>query len=61
MSIRVKAPGRVVLFGEHQDYLHLPVIPMAIDKYITIEGTEHSKFEMYFDTACQAFILLGLQ
>lgn len=46
MSLRVRAPGRVVLFGEHQDYLHLPVIPMAIDKYITIEGIKYSKYEI---------------
>ena len=46
MSIRVEAPGRVVLFGEHQDYLHLPVIPMAIDKYIRIEGTKNSDYSI---------------
>jgi len=36
--IRVSAPGRICLFGEHQDYLHLPVIPGAISLRITIEG-----------------------
>ena len=30
-SIRSFAPGRVCLFGEHQDYLGLPVIAAAID------------------------------
>ncbi|MGY5862119.1 MAG: galactokinase family protein [Candidatus Thorarchaeota archaeon] len=33
---RVLAPGRVCLFGEHSDYLGLPVIPAAIDKTIEI-------------------------
>lgn len=30
-QLRVSAPGRVCLFGEHQDYLGLPVIAAAID------------------------------
>lgn len=34
----MKAPGRIVLFGEHQDYLGLPVIPAAIDLYMKING-----------------------
>ena len=32
----ISAPGRVCLFGEHSDYLGLPVITMAIDKRLTI-------------------------
>lgn len=39
MILTLKAPGRVVLFGEHQDYLGLPVIPAAVDLFMTIEGT----------------------
>ncbi len=35
---RVSTPGRVCLFGEHQDYLQLPVVPCAISLRITIEG-----------------------
>ena len=27
-----KAPGRVCLFGDHQDYLGLPIIATTIDK-----------------------------
>jgi len=38
-AVRVaKAPGRICLFGEHQDYLGLPIIAMAIDLEITIEA-----------------------
>ncbi len=33
-----QAPGRICLFGEHQDYLGLPVIAMAIDLFIKIKG-----------------------
>ncbi len=36
--VQVSAPGRVCLFGEHQDYLQLPVVPCAISLRITIEG-----------------------
>jgi len=28
--IRLKSPGRICLFGEHQDYLNYPIISMAI-------------------------------
>lgn len=38
--LRVSAPGRICLFGEHQDYLHLPVVPAAISLRLTIEGTK---------------------
>jgi galactokinase len=36
--LRISTPGRVCLFGEHQDYLLLPVIPSAISLRIAIEG-----------------------
>lgn len=36
--IRLKAPGRICLFGEHMDYLDYPVISMAISKYIYLEA-----------------------
>ncbi|NOY77599.1 MAG: GHMP kinase [Calditrichaeota bacterium] len=34
----VSAPGRICLFGEHQDYLELPVITSAINLRIEIKG-----------------------
>lgn len=39
-DITVSAPGRICLFGEHQDYLHLPIIAGAISKRIFIEGNK---------------------
>lgn len=36
--IHVSTPGRVCLFGEHQDYLHLPVVPCAISLRIAIDA-----------------------
>ncbi|NIJ54237.1 mevalonate kinase family protein [Dyadobacter arcticus] len=34
----ISTPGRICLFGEHQDYLGLPVIAAAISRRISIEG-----------------------
>jgi len=36
--IKIKAPGRICLFGEHQDYLNYPVISMAISKYVYLQA-----------------------
>ncbi|MGD2084805.1 MAG: galactokinase family protein [Candidatus Aminicenantes bacterium] len=38
MKIKSSAPGRICLFGEHQDYLGFPVIAAAVDLRITITG-----------------------
>ncbi|ADB37051.1 mevalonate kinase family protein [Spirosoma linguale] len=35
-SIKVSTPGRICLFGEHQDYLGLPVIAAAISRRIQV-------------------------
>ena len=37
-QLKVTTPGRICLFGEHQDYLGLPVIPCAISLRITLTG-----------------------
>lgn len=37
------APGRICLFGEHQDYLGLPVIAAAINLRVYIEATPSDK------------------
>ena len=37
-ELKVSTPGRVCLFGEHQDYLNLPIIASAISLRISIEG-----------------------
>jgi galactokinase len=41
--IRIKAPGRICLFGEHQDYLNYPIISMAISKYIYLQAERISE------------------
>jgi galactokinase len=38
MKISVSAPGRACLFGEHQDYLGLPVVPCALDMRMVVSG-----------------------
>jgi galactokinase len=37
-ELKISTPGRVCLFGEHQDYLHLPVVASAISLRISITG-----------------------
>ncbi|MHA1489370.1 MAG: mevalonate kinase family protein [Promethearchaeota archaeon] len=41
--IKIRAPGRICLFGEHQDYLGFPVIAMAISKYIYLRAERVSE------------------
>lgn len=36
--IQIKVPARVCFFGDHQDYLSLPVIAGAINRYINLEA-----------------------
>ena len=48
--IKTKAPGRICFFGDHQDYLNLPVIAGTIDRFINIEGkpneNDHLKIKL---------------
>lgn len=41
-TVKVSTPGRICLFGEHQDYLGLPVIAAAISRRVKIEGGQSS-------------------
>lgn len=45
-AISVKAPARVCLFGDHQDYLGLPIIACAINRFIQIDAEEIEPFEL---------------
>lgn len=36
--LKISTPGRVCLFGEHQDYLMLPIVASAISLRISVEG-----------------------
>ena len=48
-GLRISTPGRVCLFGEHQDYLGLPVIPCAISLRIMVEGSYRGDREVRID------------
>jgi len=41
-DLEITTPGRICLFGEHQDYLGLPVIAMAISLRANISGYKRS-------------------
>jgi galactokinase len=45
----ISTPGRVCLFGEHQDYLGLPVIPCAISRRIALAGKARTDREAHID------------
>ncbi len=40
--MKISTPGRICLFGEHQDYLGLPTVAAAISRRISIEGSHRS-------------------
>ena len=40
--MEISTPGRICLFGEHQDYLGLPVIAMAISLRVNLCGEKRS-------------------
>ncbi len=48
MPVSILAPGRICLFGEHQDYLGLPVIAAAINLHLRVEAqrTEEPGFSI---------------
>jgi len=42
-ELQISTPGRVCLFGEHQDYLNLPIIASAISLRISVAGRKVAK------------------
>jgi len=44
-----KAPGRVCLFGDHQDYLGLPIIACAINRFVEIHGMANDSEEILIE------------
>ena len=47
--IKILAPGRICLFGDHQDYLGLPIIGCAINRAIRLEAKENSEQVLRID------------
>lgn len=48
-TLRVSSPGRMCLFGEHQDYFGLAIIAAALDLRITIAGTRRTDGRIIID------------
>jgi galactokinase len=48
-TIHVLAPARICLFGDHQDYLGLPVIACAINRQIILIGEPNTNKEFIFN------------
>lgn len=51
----VRAPGRVNLLGEHTDYNHLPVLPIAIDRDVLIAGARRQDRRITLHNAAAGF------
>lgn len=47
--LTVKAPGKLILSGEHAVVYGHPAIAMAVDRYIELEATTHSSKAIFFD------------
>lgn len=47
--LKIRAPGRICLFGEHQDYLGFPVISMTFSKYIYLEAKPRTDTKFVID------------
>jgi len=47
-KITIVAPSRICLFGDHQDYLGLPVIACAINRQITLTAEKNNQKEFIF-------------
>ena len=46
-TLRVRAPGRVNLIGDHTDYNGLPVLPMAIQRAVSVEFSVRDDPQVY--------------
>lgn len=62
-TLEISAPGRICLFGEHQDYLLLPVLPCAISLRVSIRGERrgerHARIDLPDIGATEEFDLTG--
>ena len=47
MPIYIKAPARICLFGDHQDYLGLPIIACSIARFINLKAVANKHQKLY--------------
>ena len=48
-EVTITAPGRICLFGDHQDYLGLPIIACAINRYLKIKATSNKSEQFHLE------------
>lgn len=48
-QVTITTPGRICLFGDHQDYLGLPIIACAINRYVEIKGAPNESEVFHLD------------
>jgi len=48
-SITSVAPARICLYGDHQDYLNLPIIAIAINRYIKVKAKSNLTESFYIN------------
>lgn len=53
LGVRVRAPGRVNIIGDHTDHTGGLCLPMAIDRWVTIEGAPVERAEVRLTSADQ--------
>ena len=51
LPMTITTPARVCLFGDHQDYLGLPIIAGAIDRHMTFEVAKNDRRVIVLDLA----------
>ncbi len=60
--IKIKVPARICFFGDHQDYLDLPVIAGTIDRYIYFEGVPNTSENLRINLPdIESFIEISLK
>ena len=45
--MKVKAPGRINIIGEHTDYNDGYVLPFAVNKFVELKLEHSEKFSIY--------------
>ncbi len=57
--IVIQVPARICFFGDHQDYLGLPVIAGTINQYITLTATVNtsSRFHVHLKDLGEQFVM----
>jgi len=55
--VKVKAPGRINIIGEHTDYNDGYVLPFAVDKFVEVSIERSKRYEFYSKTIGEVVVL----